>query len=359
MNVYFLFRNFELNKCGVSDYIDKLSFELNKNKINPFILTDKKFNSKLLTKNFIVNIDWNLLKIIQYFKKNDKGIFFLQYSPFSYSRTGFSFILIFLLFYLNFFKKDIKIVINFHEIRNRFSIVLKYFILFILHTMQFYIIYYLSHNIYYTNDEFPHDLKILNSKKCCFQRIFPNIFYKKLIKKKNEIIFFCSHFNFNKYYIFLNYIKNYQLTQKIKFKIIFIGNVDINKKYEIISLVNSFNIKNFELKFFSSNKDFSKQLSSSKVVFVTNGHNFKINSGLLVAALVSKNFFFFLKKYKNYKYLEKIIYTINNQYSFNKIINFVFKNKKINLVKKKDIIKFDIQFITKIFIKKFKFLQQK
>ena len=359
MNVYFLFRNFELNKCGVSDYIDNLSLELNKNKINPVILTEKKFNSKLFTKNFIVNIEWNLFKIIEYFKKNNKGIFFLQYSPFSYSRTGFSFILIFLLLYLNFFKKDIKIVINFHEIRNRFSLFPRYLILFILHTIQFYIIYYISQKIYYTNYEFAHDLKILKSKKCFFQRIFPNIPQNELIKKKNKIIFFCPHYNFNNYYTFLNYINNYQLTHKRKFKIIFIGNVNSNIQSEIISLVKKINIKNFQLKFFSSKEDFSKQLSSSKAVLVTNGNNFKINSGLLVAALVSKNFFFLLKNHNNNKFFQKNIYIINNQDSFNKIINFILKNKKINYIKKKDIIKFNIHYITKIFIKNFKFLQKK
>ena len=109
MKVYFLFRNFDLNKCGISDYIENLSFELCKNKVNPIILSDKEIKSKLLKRSLIVNIPWKLLKIIGYFKKQEKGIFFLQYSPFNYSRTGFSFILIFLilLFKFTFVKEDI------------------------------------------------------------------------------------------------------------------------------------------------------------------------------------------------------------------------------------------------------------
>ena len=127
-----------MNKCGISDYIENLSFELYKNKINPIILSDKKINSKLLKRSFLVSVPWKLLKILDYFRIQDKGIFFLQYSPFNYSRTGFSFILIFLLIYLKFFKKNIKIVINLHEIRNKLSISPKYF---------FYFYYILSSSI--------------------------------------------------------------------------------------------------------------------------------------------------------------------------------------------------------------------
>lgn len=356
MNVFFLFKNFNLNKCGISDYIEKLSHEFHKSNIKPIILSDIKIKSKLIKKIYTVYIPWNLFKIIKYFKKNNKGIFFLQYSPFSYSKSGFSFTLILLLFYLYLFKKNIKIVVNFHEIRNKFSINPKYFFLFLLHTVQFYLIYYLSKNIYYTNNEFIYDLPILKNQKCFFQEIFPNISQNKLVKKTNQIIFFCSHYNFLNYYIFLSYIKNYQFVTKNKFKIMFIGNVNSNIQSKIISLIGSLDIKNFELKFFSTKEDFSKQLSISKVVFVTNGYNFKINSGLLVAALVSKNVFFFLKKPKENKYLNKIFFTVDNQHSFNKIINYVLQNKKINLVKKIYTIKFNIKLISKIFIKNFKFL---
>jgi hypothetical protein len=353
MKVYFLFRNFDLNKCGISDYIENLSFELYKNKINPIILSDKKINSKLLKRSFLVSVPWKLLKILDYFRIQDKGIFFLQYSPFNYSRTGFSFILIFLLIYLKFFKKNIKIVINLHEIRNKLSISPKYFFLFLLHTIQFYFIYYLSIKIYYTNNEFVKDLFVLKNRKCSFLKIFSTI-YPQNVKKKNQILFFSSHSDFEKYTLFFNYIKNYQLKINNFFRIIFLGNADIATKSKINLLIKNNNIKNFKFLSFCSRKILSKVLSTNKAVFVTNKDNFKINSSFFASAISTKNLFFLLKK-SSFSIIKGKYFLIKNQKLFNKSINLILKKKVSYFYSDRDkLLKtFSIDFVVKILVSDF------
>jgi hypothetical protein len=354
MKVFFLFRNFDLNKCGISDYIEYLSFELHKNNINPIILSDKKINSKLIKRSFAINIQWKLFKLIDYFRKQDKGIFFLQYSPFNFSRTGFSFVLIFLIFYIFFFKKKIKIVINLHEIRNKFSISPKYFFLFFLHTIQFYIIYNLVKRIYYTNNEFVKDLPILKNDKCSFLKIFSTIYFKS-IKKKNQIIFFSSHFNSEKYQLFFNYIKNFQLNKNNLFKIIFLGNASNSTKSKIILLIKNIGIKNFKFISFCSRKILTKTLSANKIVFVTNNDNFKINSSFLASAIATKNLFFLLKRSDSCNLIKKKYYIIKDQETFNKSINLILKRKKFNFYKNKEKLLKDssINFVFKIFLSDF------
>jgi len=354
MKVYFLFRNFDLNKCGISDYIENLSFELYKNKVNPIILSDKEIKSKLLKRSLIVNIPWKLQRIIGYFKKQEKGIFFLQYSPFNYSRTGFSFILIFLILYLSIFKKNIKIVINLHEIRNKFSICPKYFFLFLLHTIQFYLIYYLSIKIYYTNNEFVKDLGVLKKNKCSFLKIFSTINFQH-IKKNNQIIFFSSHYSFEKYKLFLNYIKNYQLIKKNFFKIIFLGNASNSVKSKLILLIKEVNIKNFKFISFCSKKILSKILSVNKVVFVTNEDNFKINSSFLASAIATKNLFFLLKKSSSCSIIKKKYFVIKDQKIFNKSLDLILRRKKLDFYSNNDKLldAYSIDFVTKIFIANF------
>jgi hypothetical protein len=354
MKVFFLFKNFQLNKCGISDYIENLSFQLHKNKINPIILSDKKINSKILKRDLIVNIRWKLLSIVNYFKKQDKGIFFLQYSPFNYSRTGFSFILIILIIYLNFFKKNIKIVINFHEIRNKFSISPKYFLLFLLHTVQFYLIYNLSKKIYYTNNEFTKDLSILKNKKSSLLKIFSTIFFKN-INKKNQIIFFSSHFSLEKYKIFLSYIKNYQLLKKKIFRIIFLGNASNSVKSKIISLIKKSNIRNFKIISFCSRKLLSKILSANKLVFITNKDDFKINSSFFVSAVATKNLFFTLNESNSYSSIKGKYFIIRNQKIFNKNIDLIMRKSKFNFYKNNEKLLKDcnIKFVVKIFIADF------
>jgi hypothetical protein len=354
MKVYFLLRNFDLNKCGISDYIENLSFELYKNNVSPIILSDKEIKSKLLKRILIVNIPWKLFTIIHYFKKQDRGIFFLQYSPFNYSRTGFSFVLIFLIFYLSIFKKNIKIVTNLHEIRNKFSISPKYFFLFLLHTVQFYLIYNLSIKIYYTNNEFVKDLDLLKNNKCSFLKIFSTIYFQN-IKKKNQIIFFSSHFSLEKYKLFLNYIKNYQLKKKNFFKIIFLGNANNSVKSKLILLIKEVNIKNFRFISFCSRKILSKILSANKVVFVTNEDNFKINSSFLASAIATKNLFFLLKKSNSFSIIKKKYFLIKNQIIFNKSLDLILRNKRFNFYSNRDkLLKaYSIDFVTKIFITNF------
>ena len=343
-----------MNKCGISDYIENLSFELYKNKVTPIILSDKEIKSKLLKRSLIVNIPWKLLKIIGYFKKQEKGIFFLQYSPFNYSRTGFSFILIFLILYLSIFKKNIKIVVNLHETRNKFSISPKYFFLFLLHTIQFYLIYYLSIKIYYTNNEFIKDLGVLKKNKCFFLKIFSTIDFQH-IKKINQIIFFSSHYSFENYKLFLNYIKNYQLKKKNFFKIIFLGNASKSVKSKLILLIKDVNIKNFRFISFCSRKILSKILSTNKVVFVTNEDNFKINSSFLASAIATKNLFFLLKKSNSCSVIKKKYFVIKNQIIFNKSLDLILRRKKLDFYSNNDkLLKaYSIDFVTKIFITNF------
>jgi sporulation protein YlmC with PRC-barrel domain len=354
MKVFFLFRNFDLNKCGISDYIENLSFELYKNKVTPIILSDKEIKSKLLKRSLIVNIPWKLLKIIGYFKKQEKGIFFLQYSPFNYSRTGFSFILIFLILYLSIFKKNIKIVVNLHETRNKFSISPKYFFLFLLHTIQFYLIYYLSIKIYYTNNEFIKDLGVLKKNKCFFLKIFSTIDFQH-IKKINQIIFFSSHYSVEKYKLFLNYIKNYQLIKKNFFKIIFLGNVSNSVKSKIILLIKEVNIKNFKFISFCSKKTLSKILSVNKAVFVTNEDNFKINSSFLASAIATNNIFFLLKKSSSCSIIKTKYFVTKDQKIFNKSLDLILRRKSLDFYSNNDKLldAYSIDFVTKIFIKNF------
>jgi hypothetical protein len=354
MRVFFLFRNFDLNKCGISDYIENLSLQLYKNNSNPIILSDKKINSKLLKRNFGIIIEWNLFKLIDYFRKQDKGIFFLQYSPFNFSRTGFSFILIFLIFYIFFFKKSIQIVINLHEIRNKFSISPKYFFLFFLHTIQFYLIYNLSRRIYYTNNEFVNDLAILKNDKCSFLKIFSTIYFQN-IKKKNQIIFFSSHFNLEKFKLFLNYIKNYQLKKNNLFKIIFLGNASNFIKSKIITLTKNIDIKNYKFISFCSRKILTKTLSANKIVFVTNNDNFKINSSFLASAIATKNLFFLLKRSDSCTLIKRKYFIIKNQEIFNKNINLILKRKRFDFYKNKEKLLKDssINHVTKIFLADF------
>jgi hypothetical protein len=354
MKVFFLFKNFNLNKCGISDYIENLSFQLQKNNINSIILSDKKIKSKILKRKFIVNIKWNLFSVINYFKKQDKGVFFLQYSPFNYSRTGFSFILIILMIYLNFFKKNIKIAINFHEIRNNFSISPKYFFIFLLHTLQFYLIYNLSQKIYYTNNDFIKDLSILKNKKCSFLKIFSTICIRN-VKKKNQIIFFLSHFSLEKYKIFLSYIKNYQLSKKIFFKIIFLGSASNSVKSKIIFLIKKINIKNFKIISFCSKKILSKILSANKLVFITNKDDFKINSSFFASSIATKNLFFLLNNSNSCSFIKGKYFIIRNQKIFNKNIDLIMSKAKFDFYTNKEKLLEDcnISFVVKIFIADF------
>jgi len=343
-----------LNKCGISDYIENLSLQLQKNKIDPIILSDKKNNSKILKSDLIVNIKWKLLSIVNYFKKQDKGIFFLQYSPFNYSKSGFSFIIIFLIFYLNFFKKNIKIVINFHEVRNKFSISPKYFLIFILHTIQFYLIYNFSKKIYYTNNEFINDLSILKNKKSSFLKIFSTICFKKL-RKKNQIIFFSPHFSLDKYIIFLSYIKNYQLLKKKFFKIIFLGNASNIIKSKLILLIKKFDIKNFKIISLCSRKILSRILSANKLVFITNKDDFKINSSFFASAIATKNLFFLLNKSNSCSLIKGKYFIIKNQEIFNKNIDLLMRNTNFDFYNNREKLLKDcnVSFVVKIFIADF------
>jgi hypothetical protein len=355
MDIFFLFKDFNLGKCGISDYIEILSLRLFKFKTTPIIITDKNINSKFLAKQSF-KVKWRFFKIIKYFHSHqEKSIFFLQYSPFNYSRTGFSFLLIFLLFYLKFFKKKIKIVVNFHETRNRFSISPKYFLIYILHTVQFYITYCLAEQIYYTNDNFIKDLKILSSKKSTYIKIFPNICHAN-VKKKNNFIFFSSHFDFQKYKIFLDYIKSFQLANHKNFIIYFLGKCDMKVRHQINLLIKESNITNYIILNFSSKKKLSKILSSSKAIFVTNKDDFKINSSFLVSAINAKNFFFILNKTNSCSIIRGKYFLVNNQNKFNKYFQLILKSKR-NMFswKKKRILDFlNPDFTAKIFLKNFK-----
>lgn len=356
MDIFFLFKNFNLNRCGISDYISSLSLELLKNKVNPIILTDKKINFKLLS-NQSVRVGWNFFKIIKQFSSRKKSIFFLQYSPFNYSNTGFSFILIFLLLYLHFFKKEIKIVTNFHEIRNKFSVLPKYFLIYALHTIQFFIVYYLSKKIYYTNDSFVKNLRVLKNQKCSFVKIFSTIDFKNL-KKKDQFVFFSSHFDFYKYKIFLTYIKNYQLSHNDYFETIFLGDANKKVKSKIALLIKDSNIKNYRIINFCTREALSKILSSNKAVFVTNKDDFKINSSFLVSAIVAKNSFFLLKKSHSCSLIRNKYFMVKNQSQFNKAMNLIIKSKQHLFVKKQQKLSnaYNPSFISKAYLVNFRAL---
>lgn len=355
MDIFFLFKDFNLRKCGISDYIETLSLRLLKNKTTPIIITDKNINSKFLAKRSS-KVKWRFFKIIKCFHSHqEKSVFFLQYSPFNYSKTGFSFLLIFLLFYLKFLKKRIKIVVNFHEIRNKFSISPKYFLIYVLQTVQFYITYHLAEQIYYTNDNFIKDLKILKNKKNNYIKIFSTTCHIN-VKKKNNFIFFSSHFDFKKYKIFLDYIKNFQLANHQNFIIYFLGKCNIKVRHQINLLIKESNIENYKILNFSSKKMLSKILSSSKAIFVTNKDDFKINSSFLVSSINAKNLFFILNKTSSCSIIRRKYFLVSNQIKFNKYFKLILKSKQnfFSRKNKKNVDFLNPDFTVKIFLKNFK-----
>jgi len=326
MNVYFLFKNYNLKKCGISDYIEYLTFELNKYKFNPIILSNKSLNCKNQSSRFLNVISWNFFSILKYFKTHQNGIFFLQYSPFNFSNSGFSLSLILLLFYLKIFKKKIKLFINFHEIRNKFSFIPKYFLIYCLHTLQFYVIYFLSKKNYYTNKDFTKDLPILKKKKNEFLKIFSTIEWNN-IKKKNQIIFFSSHFNYQKFKKFFEFIKLYQHKYDKKFNIIFLGNANKDKFIKLKQLLKMYNLKNAKIILNLTKKKLSFILCKNKIVMVTNNENYKINSSFIVSSIKTRNCLFFLNKKKFKNEVKNNFHSVHNQKIFIKKINNILSKK--------------------------------
>ena len=66
---------------------------------------------------------------------------------------------------MRFFNKDTKIVLNFHETANKFNLNPKYLLMYFSHLLQMYLLFFLSHKVYYTNDLFLKRFKFLRLKK--------------------------------------------------------------------------------------------------------------------------------------------------------------------------------------------------
>ena len=88
---------------------------------------------------------------------------------------------------MRFFNKDTKIVLNFHETANKFNLNPKYLLMYFSHLLQMYLLFFLSHKVYYTNDSFLKRFKFLRLKKSNKRGIFSNIekisLQKKIFKK--------------------------------------------------------------------------------------------------------------------------------------------------------------------------------
>ena len=316
-------------------------------------MSNKKSNYKNQTSKYVRNINWNFFSMLKYFKTRKSGIFFIQYSPFNLSRTGFSFSVILLLIYLNFFKKNIKIFTNFHEIRNKFSIQPKYFLIFALQTLQFYFVFYLSKKIYFTNKVFLKDLPILKSKKSKYLKIFSTLEWVK-VNKKNQVIFFSSHFNYYKYEKFFQYIKYFQLQNKKKFNIIFLGNTSNEKFKKLKQLLKKYNLKNVKIISNLTKKKLAYTLSKNKIIMITNEENFKLNSSFIVSAITTRNCLFFLNKKKFSPEVSQNFFSVYNQKMFNKKISLILSKPYDFFQYKSSFLKnYEINYVIKNFIKDF------
>ena len=328
MNVFFLIKEFKISQCGLSDYIYRLNEILSKQNFKVSIFHTNKIKQ---AKSNYKRINWSIREIISEIKSiKGKKIFFFQFSPFLQSRTGFSLKLILIFFFLRIINKDIKLIINFHETCNKFSWQPKYFIAYILHYLQLYLLIFLSHKIFYTNREFLKRFKIFNIKKSKFLEIFSNIRKNSYYKKSNKLYltFYSSHFNKKNYKIFFKLISVFNLNNKTKIFLNILGNSNFKNFESINSLLLKFNLFKYSSIYKNLNhKNFSKLLFDSKITLITKSKTFQDNSGLHQASIDHCHNFFQLSHVR----YNKSFYYIKNQNMFNFLVKKIYKDYNSNL----------------------------
>lgn len=332
MHIIFLIKTFKLNKCGLSDYINISSNYFKEKKIeNSILFSNNLKNNKQNQK----KIKWSIFNIIKEIRKiPGNKIFFFQFSPFLQSKSGFSLKLISVFFILKFFNKDTKIVLNFHETANKFNLNPKYLLMYFSHLLQMYLLFFFSHKVYYTNDSFLKRFKFLGLKKSDKRDIFSNIEKISIYKKKypKNFIFFLSHYNYKNFIIMFDLIKKYNLINKNKIYLNFLGN---SSKSNIIKTKNL--LRNFSLLIYSRffinirNKKFSEILNHSIFTVATRKGIFEQNSGFHKASLIHGHYILQINKNIKYKINNSII-NVKKMSHFNFIINKLYND---NNVKKK------------------------
>ena len=345
MHIIFLIKNFQLSKCGLSDYISISSEYFAKKKIKSSVFFSNTIKNK--KKNYFF-INWSLFKIIKKIQSiSENKIFFFQFSPFLQSKSGFSFKLLLIFFFLKFFVKKIKIVTNLHETANQFSLNPKYFLMYILHKMQLYVIYLLSDKIYYTNPLFLERFLFLKNKKCIQRDIISNIKNTFLIKKKiyNKITFYLSHYNSKNFSFIFSLINKFISSTNKEIYLNFIGNSPKKNIYKTKQILQKYSLLS-KSKFFINidNKKFSKVLNASQVTITSRNGKFERNSGLHKASLVhghfilqinpNLNYFFkdnFINIYKS-SHFNFVLKKLTSSFYNNRIHNTPFKQDKITLM---------------------------
>jgi hypothetical protein len=333
MNIIFLIKKLRISECGLSDYIVKLSENLQSRGQRVLVLHSNKVIKR--DQNFVF-LKWSIFSVINKIKSvKKKKIFFLQFSPFLQSKSGFSIKLILILFFLRFLKIDVKIVTNFHETCNKFSWKPKYFLIYFLHLFQLYVLIFLSHKVYYTNNYFVKRFKIFKSKKCKFVEIVSNVKKNSFHKKSDKLFltFYSSHFNEQNYKIFFKHISFFNVKNKKKIFVNILGNTNSKNYIEIKRLIVRYKLIRFSNIFNNlTHNKFSKLLFDSKITIVTRSNMIEENSGLHKASLDHHHYFFRLGNLKN----EKNILSIKNQNIFNFLVKKIFSdyNKNNNFILK-------------------------
>ncbi len=97
MHIIFLIKNFQISRCGLSDYINIFSRYLKKKKIKSSILRSNRIFNTRANSYFV---DWKVMKIFKMINKSrENKIFFFQFSPFLQSKSGFSLKLLAIFFF--------------------------------------------------------------------------------------------------------------------------------------------------------------------------------------------------------------------------------------------------------------------
>ncbi|MEI7979627.1 MAG: glycosyltransferase [Bacteroidota bacterium] len=124
--VFIITNNLSLENDGVSDYSVNLYHELTHKNFNPKLISLKKLQetSFYINQDIIdLNIDnWNFngcFQLLKTIRKYKPSWLFVQYVPYSFSKTGLPFTFTFILILSRLF--GTKILVNFHEIGIRFT----------------------------------------------------------------------------------------------------------------------------------------------------------------------------------------------------------------------------------------------
>ncbi len=354
MHIIFLIKNFQLSRCGLSDYINIFSRYLKKKKIKTSILRSNRIVNTKVNSYFV---DWKVMKVLKMINKSPENkIFFFQFSPFLQSRSGFSLKLLTIFFLLKFYGRNIKIITNFHETSNKFDISPKYLFMYLAHILQLHILIILSDRVYYTNTKFLNRFYFFKLAKCRKTFIFSNIQNK--FNSKNRVsknfTFYNSHFNKENLIKIFKLIKKYNHSNKKKIKLNFLGNSPSPNVKKTKKLLKNFSLMQYS-KFYTNinERKFSKILNNSSFTIATRLGYFEENSGFHRASIVHNHYLLELNKNnlsRKYSYL-KNIGNINNFDT--KIDNFIKQLKKRNNNKK---INITDEYIINNFIKDFSYI---